>query len=128
MVPTVIFPPCCSRSRRALSSSIKADIDTIFELQAPGSTDEAPAFEYKQVNVYGISCQYVRLGLSDEVTEDQARTLYSNYAKLRADKRGEESGDVEMYIYTPDTVFFINEEGLTKVSCEEMGDLVCKAL
>ncbi|MBR3462528.1 MAG: hypothetical protein IKH20_07625 [Clostridiales bacterium] len=101
-------------SRRALSSSIKADIDTIFELQAPGSTDEAPAFEYKQVNVYGISCQYVRLGLSDEVTEDQARTLYSNYAKLRADKRGEDSGDVEMYIYTPDTVFFINEEGLTK--------------
>ena len=47
------------------------------------------------------------------VTEDQAKILYSNYTKLRADKRGEESGEVEMYIYTPDTIFFVTKDGVT---------------
>ena len=101
-------------SRKSLNEAIKADIDSIFDVQTPGSQDENPEFNYKQVNVYGLSCQYVKLGLSDGVTDEQARAFYSNYSKLRADKRGEDSGNVEMYIYTPDTIFFINEDGLTK--------------
>ena len=70
-------------------------------------------FDYKQFNIYGLSCQYVKLGLSDEITEDQAKTLYSNYVQLRTEKRGEESGEVEMHIYTPDTIFFVTKDGIT---------------
>ena len=89
-----------------------ADIGNVFD---NASTEEVSFtnFEYKQFNIYGLSCQYVKLGLSDEISEDQAKTLYSNYTQLRTDKRGEESGDVEMYIYTPDTIFFVTKDGVT---------------
>ena len=47
------------------------------------------------------------------ITDKQAESLYSNYTRLRSEKRGEESGEVEMYIYTPDTVFFVNKDGVS---------------
>ena len=99
-------------SRKSLKESITADIGNVFD---NASTEEVTFtnFDYKQVNIYGLSCQYVKLGLSDGISEDQAKILYSNYTKLRADKRGEESGEVEMYIYTPDTIFFVTKDGVT---------------
>ena len=99
-------------SRKALKESITADIGNVFE-NADSETVSFTNFEYKQFNIYGLSCQYVKLGLSDGITEDQAKTLYSNYTKLRTEKRGEESGEVEMYIYTPDTIFFVTKDGVT---------------
>ena len=99
-------------SRKALKEAITADIGSIFvssESDPVAYTD----FDYKQFNVYGLSCQYIKLGLSDEITDSQAKSLYTNYAKLRSEKRGEDSGEVEMYIYTPDTIFFVNKDGVT---------------
>ena len=97
-------------SRKALKEAITADIGTIFD-----STDSVSYsdFEYKQFNIYGLSCQFIKLGLSDEITDTQAKALYTNYIKLRSDKRGEDSGEVEMYIYTPDTIYFVNKDGVT---------------
>lgn len=97
-------------SRKELHDSISADINTIYT-----STDKVSYndFTYKQANVYGLSCQYVKLGLSDEIDGEQAKVLYQNYSKLRADKRGFESDDVEMYIYTPSTVYFASKDGVT---------------
>ena len=99
-------------SRKTLKESITADIGTIFV-----SSESDPVaysdFQYKQFNVYGLSCQYIKLGLSDSITDKQAESLYSNYTRLRSEKRGEESGEVEMYIYTPDTVFFVNKDGVS---------------
>ena len=92
-------------SRKALKDSITADIGKIFTTQVNG---------YRQYNIYGRTCQYVKLGVAEDLTEDDANTIYSNYAALRSEKRGENSGDIEMYIYTPDTVYFINKDGLTK--------------
>ena len=99
-------------SRKALKDSIMADIGTIFD---NAETDEVSfsGFDYKQFNIYGLSCQYVKLGLSDGITDTQAKALYSNYAKLRSEKRGDDSGEVEMYIYTPDTIFFVNKDGVS---------------
>ena len=94
-------------SRKALTDSISADIDSVF------ATTEAKSYDYKQFNIYGLSCQYVKLGLSDEITQDEAATLYQNYTKLRAEKRGFEADDVEMYVYTPSTVFFASKDGVT---------------
>lgn len=94
-------------SRKALHTAISADIETIFD-------SSESQYAYKQFNIYGLTCQYVKIGLSDEITYDQARSLYVNYNKLRADKRGDDSGDVEMYIYTPDTIYHATKDGIDK--------------
>lgn len=97
-------------NRKSLKESITADIGDIFQ-----STDEVSYtdFAYKQFNIYGLSCQYIKLGLSDGISGAQAEALYANYTKLRNDKRGEDSGEVEMYIYTPDTIYFVNKDGVS---------------
>lgn len=97
-------------SRKSLKEAITADFDSIYAASSDVSYTD---FEFKQANIYGLSCQFVKLGLSDDINEADAQELYLNYAKLRADKRGEDSGKVEMYIYTPDTIFFVNEAGVT---------------
>ena len=99
-------------NRKALKQAIIADIGNVFD-NADTEETSFTNFDYKQFNIYGLSCQYVKLGLSDEITEDQAKTLYSNYVQLRTEKRGEESGEVEMHIYTPDTIFFVTKDGIT---------------
>lgn len=98
-------------SRKGLHDSISASMNTVFQITPPGG--EEKTFEYEQYNIYGLSCQYVKLGLSDEITQDEAATLYQNYTKLRAEKRGFEADDVEMYVYTPSTVFFASKDGVT---------------
>ena len=99
-------------NRKSLKESITADISKIFV-----SSDEVAydSFDYKQFNIYGVTCQYVKIGLSESIDDAEAQKLYANYSSLRTEKRGNDSGDVEMYIYTPDTIYFIsNEKGLTK--------------
>ena len=93
-------------SRKALTESITADIGKVFD-----SVETEESYKSQQVIVYGLSCQYVKLGLASSITEDDAKTLYANYCSLRTEKRGNDSGTVEMYIYTPDTVYFVvNDE------------------
>ena len=94
-------------SRKTLSEAITADIDTVF---AASDT----AFDYKQYDIYGLSCQYVKIGVSAGLTDEEAQQFYANYTKLRSEKSGNASGDVEMYIYTPDTIYFINKDGINK--------------
>jgi len=98
-------------SRKGLRDSISADINTIFEKTEP-ETVSYDTFDYKQFNIYGLSCQYVKLGLSESISEEQAKALYKNYTDLRTEKRGFDSGDVEMYIYTPDTIYVANKDGI----------------
>ena len=62
-------------SRKSLKEAITADIGTIFT-SADSDTVSYTDFDYKQFNIYGLSCQYVKLGLSDEITEAQAKILY----------------------------------------------------
>ena len=95
-------------SRKSLNEAITADIDRVFD-----TVQTNVSYTSQQYNVYGLTCQYVKLGLADNITEDDAKTLYANYTQLRAEKRGEDSGDVEMYVYTPDTIYFINKDGVT---------------
>ena len=99
-------------SRKGLHDSISENINTVFAITPEGG--EEKNFDYKQYNIYGLSCQYVKLGLSDEITKEEAATLYQNYTKLRAEKRGFESDDVEMYVYTPSTVVFATKDGVTE--------------
>ncbi|MCR4556708.1 MAG: hypothetical protein K5779_02655 [Saccharofermentans sp.] len=99
-------------SRKSLKEAITADIGNVFAT-AGSDTVSYSSFKYKQFNIYGLTCQFVKLGLSDDIDESQAKTLYANYKQLRTDKRGEDSGEVEMYIYTPDTIYFVNKDGVT---------------
>lgn len=98
-------------SRKALQADLSADINKIFTNTETVSYD---TFDYKQVNIYGLSCQYIKLGLSSEISDDEAKALYNNYAALRAEKRGFEKDDVEMHIYTPNAIYFANKDGITK--------------
>ena len=100
-------------SREALRSDLSADIGKIFEKTEP-DTVSYDDFDYKQFNIYGLSCQYVKLGLSDEITDEQAKALYNNYSELRAEKRGFAKDDVEMHIYTTNAIYFANKDGITK--------------
>lgn len=94
-------------SRKTLTEAITADIDTVF-----AASDKN--FDYKQFDIYGLSCQYVKIGVSADLTDDEAKQFYANYSKLRSEKSGNASGDVEMYIYTPDTIYFISKDGVNK--------------
>jgi len=94
-------------SRKTLTEAITADIDTVF-----AASDKS--FDYKQFDIYGLSCQYVKIGVSADLTDEEAKQFYANYSKLRSDKSGNATGDVEMYIYTPDTIFFISKDGFNK--------------
>ena len=94
-------------SRKTLTEAITADIDTVF-----AASDNN--FDYKQFDIYGLSCQYVKIGVSADLTDDEAKQFYANYSKLRSEKSGNASGDVEMYIYTPDTIYFISKDGVNK--------------
>ena len=94
-------------SRKALTESIKADVDMIF-----ATNDTARDYQYKQINIYGLTCQYVKVGVSEDITEGEAQQFYTNYTNIRAAKRGFESDDVEMYVYTPDTIFVISKDGV----------------
>ena len=94
-------------SRKTLTEAITADIDTVF-----AASDNN--FDYKQFDIYGLSCQYVKIGVSADLTDDEAKQFYANYSKLRSGKSGNASGDVEMYIYTPDTIYFISKDGVNK--------------
>ena len=99
-------------SRKALHDSISNDLDFIY---ATSSNVNYSEFAFKQANIYGLSCQYIKLGLSNDIDEAAVTALYSNYTKLRADKRGgDASGNVEMFVYTPDTVFHATKDGVTK--------------
>ncbi len=99
--------------RKALTESISSDVDKIF-VNTEADEVSYNDFSYKQFNIYGLSCQYVKLGLSNEITDDQAKGLYENYVALRAEKRGDDKGDVEMYIYSPSTIFYATKDGVTK--------------
>ena len=99
-------------NRKSLKEQINADLNIIY---ATSSDVDYSSFDYKQTNIYGITCQYVKIALSGDIDDGDAQALYSNYSKLRSDKRGKVSDDVEMYIYTPDTIYFISQEkGLVK--------------
>ena len=100
-------------SRKALRADLSADINKIFEKTEP-DTVSYDEFDYKQFNIYGLSCQYIKLGLSGDITDEQAKALYDKYSALRAEKRGFANDDVEMYIYTPDTIYFASKDGVKK--------------
>ena len=94
-------------SRKSLNEAITSEVDMIF-----ATNDTERNFDYKQINIYGLSCQYIKIGLSEDITEGEAQQFYTNYMNLRAAKRGFESDDVEMYIYTPGTIISVSKDGL----------------
>ena len=58
--------------------------------------------------------------VSGRLAQDAEIRQFANSTKAtfalaisRTEKRGEESGEVEMHIYTPDTIFFVTKDGIT---------------
>ena len=95
-------------SRTNLKKAIEADINTAFD-----SIEKEDA-SGRQYNIYGQSCQNIKLSLPKGIDKATAQNYYSKYCELRAAKRdGNNSGDVKMEIFTPDTIYYVTGEGVT---------------
>ena len=96
-------------SRKNLREAIVADINTTFD------TIEKEEVAGRQYNIYGQSCQNIKLSLPNGIDKATAQTYYSKYCELRASKRdGNSSGNVKMEIFTPDTIYLVSGEGVTE--------------
>lgn len=95
-------------SRKNLKAAIEADINTAFDSVAK---DEASG---RQFIIYGLSSQYIKLSLPTGIDKATAQNYYNKYCELRAAKRdGNNSGNVKMEIFTPDTIYHVTGEGVT---------------
>ena len=96
-------------SRTNLKKAIEADINTAFD-----SIEKEDA-SGRQYNIYGQSCQNIKLSLPKGIDKATAQNYYSKYCELRAAKRdGNNSGNVKMEIFTPDTIYHVSNEGVTE--------------
>ena len=95
-------------SRTNLKKAIEADINTTFD-----SIEKEDA-SGRQYSIYGQSCQNIKLSLPNGIDKATAQNYYNKYCELRAAKRdGNNSGNVKMEIFTPDTIYYVSGEGVT---------------
>lgn len=105
----ISFPLYLSRTK--LKDSIMADIDTAFNSVDETKADEAFSRQY---NIYGLTCDSIKIVLPDCIDKETAGKYYSKYCELRISKReGKDSGAVKMEIFTPDTIYHVTTEGVT---------------
>ncbi|MBR5181268.1 MAG: hypothetical protein IKT20_07450 [Clostridiales bacterium] len=105
IVLAISFPLFNSRTK--LRQAIEADINTAFDSVAKEDSTG------RQYIIYGLSSQYIKLSLPSGIDKATAQNYYSKYCELRASKReGKSSGNVQMEIFTPDTIYYVNGEGV----------------
>ncbi|MBR1797264.1 MAG: hypothetical protein IJ757_04545 [Clostridiales bacterium] len=92
------------KTRTALRSQIEGSIGSVFDgiITIDTTTDEEGEF-YNGFSVYGQTCQYFNAVTEDEISEEDARTIYDNYCALRAEKIADGSAStsdgVQMKLY-----------------------------
>ena len=101
-------------SRTNLKEEITAQISDVFEGNCDVNLDKNDAGYVYGYNVFGVTCQNIKVETEDEITEEQAQSMYEAYCALRADKGGYKSSDaVKMEVYTPTTIYTITSEGVS---------------
>ena len=107
IVLAISFPLYLSRKKlkEAISTDINMTFDSIEKEEAAG----------RQYIIYGLTCQNIKLSLPNGIDKATAQNYYSKYCELRAAKRdGNNSGNVKMEIFTPDTIYLVSGEGVTE--------------
>ena len=102
-------------SRVKLHDKIVAGIDSVFEDEIEVDTtigEEGYAIGY---SVSGASCQNLRVVTSDEVSQEDAQTIYENYCQLRATSKGSDDlySGVSVLIFCEGGVYTVTHSGST---------------
>ena len=102
------------KSRMSLDKEMRDGISSVFANVVTVDTSEDEMGHSKGYTIYGQTCQNIKVALSENVTEDTCRTLFNNYAALRADKAGI-TGDITrgvmMEVYVNNGVYTVTGNG-----------------
>lgn len=108
IVLAIAFPLYLSRTK--LKDAIETEINTVFDGVEGDKKAELAGRQYK---IYGSSCQSIKLALPSGIDKTIAQNYFSKYCELRASKReGNTAGNVTMEIFTPDTIYYVSNEGV----------------
>ena len=85
VILAVTFP--MYKSRTALRSDIESDIGQVFDgVAAIDLTTDTEGRYYNGFSIFGQTCQYINAVTDEELSEEDANTIFDNYCALRAEK------------------------------------------
>ncbi|MBP5654180.1 MAG: hypothetical protein J6X33_01570 [Clostridiales bacterium] len=100
-------------ARNELKQKITSSIGTVFEGTIKVDTSVNDAGYSRGYNVFGQTCQNVKVATADDVTSEQAKTIFSKYCELR-NKSGNFTSDanskVTLEIYTPKGFYTVTSD------------------
>ena len=93
IILAVFFP--IYKSRIALRDDIEASIVQVFDgiAEVDMTCDEEGNY-YDGFSVFGQTCQYLNVATQDNLSEEDAETIFDNYCALRAEKIADGSADI----------------------------------
>ena len=99
--------------RTALRAKINDGIATVFDGVATVDTGKNDEGFTKGYILSGQTCETIKVITEDELDEEAASTLYSNYCDLRNScYSGKREAEVTMTIYSPDNVYIVSNNGV----------------
>ncbi len=100
-------------NRVNLKTEMTADIAQVFEGNAEVNTDSNEDGYIYGYNIFGMTCQNIKVQTADEVTDKQASDMFEAYCALRSEKGGyKSSNSVKMEIYTPTSIYTVTADGI----------------
>lgn len=101
-------------SRKGMLNKITSSIDTVFDGQIKVDTSVDSDGFSKGYNVFGQTCQNIKVATADEVSSKTAEEIFRKYCDLR-NKSGNYSSDadskVTLEIYTPKGIYKVTASG-----------------
>lgn len=83
------------KSRISLRADIESDISEVFDgIATIDTTTDISGDYYNGFSVFGQTCQYINAVTGEELTEEDANSIYENYCALRAEKIADGRSDV----------------------------------
>ena len=111
IIIAVAFP--FYNSRKKLKNEISDGISVLKEIASiDTSVDESG--NGKGYMIYGQSCQYVKLAVPSQITEDKCKQLFEKYTDLRAEKAeitSDKMKGVTMEIFVNNGIYEVTGEG-----------------
>lgn len=104
------------KTRTTLRNDIEASIESVFDgvIVVDTTSDEEGKY-FKGFSIFGQTCQYMNAITVDEVSEEEAETIFDNYCALRAEKLGLDGSDiyagVQLKIYCNGGYFTVTGNG-----------------
>lgn len=101
-------------SRNELKGKITSSISTVFDGTVKVDSSVNEAGYSKGYNVFGQTCQNLKVATADNITGDQAKEIFSKYCDLR-NKSGNFTADanskVTLEIFTPKGIYTVTADG-----------------